>query len=278
MRVDVISPKIGSSDRAVALPGSVQPLEETVLYARASGYVRRWLVDIGDKVDGRPAPRRDRDAGARPGARSGASAARAGPALAPALEGQPGALEREPAALPAADARRRRLPGRSRPAAGAGAGRRGERQRGAGHHRRPGGEHPPPDAAQGLRPRDGAVRGLGDAAMGRGRRARHGRQRAAALPDRRDRPGARLRPGPAGRGAGPSRRRARDGQRARVPGAQVRRKGLAQRRRARRNDADDEHRDPRAQRRRSAHRGHVRRGRADLAVSPSRSSSCRRRR
>ena len=43
-------PKIGSSDRAVALPGSVQPLMETVLYARASGFVRRWLVDMGDKV------------------------------------------------------------------------------------------------------------------------------------------------------------------------------------------------------------------------------------
>jgi membrane fusion protein (multidrug efflux system) len=50
MRVDVISPKIGTSDRAVLLPGSVQPLMETVLYARASGFVRRWLVDMGDKV------------------------------------------------------------------------------------------------------------------------------------------------------------------------------------------------------------------------------------
>src|SRR5450432_3197224 len=50
MRVSVIAPKIGSSDRAVLLPGSVQPLQETVLYARASGFVRRWLVDMGDKV------------------------------------------------------------------------------------------------------------------------------------------------------------------------------------------------------------------------------------
>jgi RND family efflux transporter MFP subunit len=50
MRVSVVAPKIGSSDRAVLLPGSVQPLEETVLYARASGFVRRWLVDMGDKV------------------------------------------------------------------------------------------------------------------------------------------------------------------------------------------------------------------------------------
>jgi RND family efflux transporter MFP subunit len=50
MRVSVVPPKVGSSDRAVVLPGSVQPLEETVLYARASGFVRRWLVDMGDKV------------------------------------------------------------------------------------------------------------------------------------------------------------------------------------------------------------------------------------
>jgi membrane fusion protein, multidrug efflux system len=50
LRVDVISAKVGSSDRAVLLPGSVQPLMETVLYARASGFVRRWLVDMGDKV------------------------------------------------------------------------------------------------------------------------------------------------------------------------------------------------------------------------------------
>jgi RND family efflux transporter MFP subunit len=50
MRVEVVTPKLGSSDRALSLPGSVQPLEETVLYARASGYVRKWYVDIGDKV------------------------------------------------------------------------------------------------------------------------------------------------------------------------------------------------------------------------------------
>jgi|HubBroStandDraft_4_1064222.scaffolds.fasta_scaffold142436_1 membrane fusion protein (multidrug efflux system) len=49
-RVEVVAPKVGSVDRAALLPGSVQPLEETVLYARASGFVRRWLVDIGDKV------------------------------------------------------------------------------------------------------------------------------------------------------------------------------------------------------------------------------------
>jgi len=50
LRVEVVKPQVGSSDRAVALPGSVQPLEETVVYPRASGYVRKWYFDIGDKV------------------------------------------------------------------------------------------------------------------------------------------------------------------------------------------------------------------------------------
>jgi len=34
----------------LALPGTVQPLQETNLYARANGYVRKWYVDIGDHV------------------------------------------------------------------------------------------------------------------------------------------------------------------------------------------------------------------------------------
>ncbi len=50
LRVEVVTPRAGSSDRALSLPGSVQPLEETTIYARASGYVRKWYVDIGDKV------------------------------------------------------------------------------------------------------------------------------------------------------------------------------------------------------------------------------------
>ncbi|GAC1537076.1 MAG: efflux RND transporter periplasmic adaptor subunit [Polyangiales bacterium] len=50
LRVRVAAPKVKSSDRVLVLPGSVQPLEETIVYARASGYVRKWLVDIGDKV------------------------------------------------------------------------------------------------------------------------------------------------------------------------------------------------------------------------------------
>ncbi len=49
-RVEVATPRLGAADRALLLPGSVRPLEETVIYSRASGYLLRWLVDIGDRV------------------------------------------------------------------------------------------------------------------------------------------------------------------------------------------------------------------------------------
>lgn len=49
-RVDAVTPAAVSTDRALVLPASVQPLEETVVFARANGYVKKWLVDIGDKV------------------------------------------------------------------------------------------------------------------------------------------------------------------------------------------------------------------------------------
>lgn len=32
------------------LPGTAAPLHETAVYARTSGYLKRWLVDIGDRV------------------------------------------------------------------------------------------------------------------------------------------------------------------------------------------------------------------------------------
>jgi membrane fusion protein, multidrug efflux system len=49
-RVQVLAPKVSTSDRSLTLPGSVQPVEETVLYPRASGYVKSWTHDIGDRV------------------------------------------------------------------------------------------------------------------------------------------------------------------------------------------------------------------------------------
>lgn len=49
-RVEVVTPVRLASDRPLDLPGTVRPLEETKIYPRVSGYVRRWLVDLGDKV------------------------------------------------------------------------------------------------------------------------------------------------------------------------------------------------------------------------------------
>ncbi len=50
-RVAVVAPRLIANERTLTLAGSVQPLEEAILYARASGYVRRWLVDIGARVE-----------------------------------------------------------------------------------------------------------------------------------------------------------------------------------------------------------------------------------
>jgi RND family efflux transporter MFP subunit len=50
-RVQVVRPAPRASDRALALPGSVRPLEETTVYPRSSGYVRSWKVDLGDRVE-----------------------------------------------------------------------------------------------------------------------------------------------------------------------------------------------------------------------------------
>ncbi len=50
LRVQVVRPKFKPSTKALSLPGSVQPLQETTIYPRASGYVRKWFFDIGDHV------------------------------------------------------------------------------------------------------------------------------------------------------------------------------------------------------------------------------------
>ena len=49
-RVEVVAPAIASSQRSLVLPGSVRALEETVIYPRSSGYIRKWHFDIGAKV------------------------------------------------------------------------------------------------------------------------------------------------------------------------------------------------------------------------------------
>ncbi len=49
-RVSVVHPRQSPAVRVLQLPGDVQALEETTVYPRTSGYLKRWLVDIGDEV------------------------------------------------------------------------------------------------------------------------------------------------------------------------------------------------------------------------------------
>ncbi len=49
-RVAVVAPKRSPRSRPLKLPATVEPREHTVVHARANGYVRRWLVDIGEPV------------------------------------------------------------------------------------------------------------------------------------------------------------------------------------------------------------------------------------
>jgi RND family efflux transporter MFP subunit len=49
-RVNAALPRRVVTGQAASLPGSVEPRRETTVFARTSGYVKRRLVDIGDKV------------------------------------------------------------------------------------------------------------------------------------------------------------------------------------------------------------------------------------
>ena len=48
--VNVTTPAPGQAAPGLLLPGEIKPLIEVTIYARASGYVKRWLVDIGAPV------------------------------------------------------------------------------------------------------------------------------------------------------------------------------------------------------------------------------------
>jgi RND family efflux transporter MFP subunit len=49
--VTVVSPAPGKSAVGVALPAEVKPYVEAPIYARASGYLKRWVADIGEPVE-----------------------------------------------------------------------------------------------------------------------------------------------------------------------------------------------------------------------------------
>jgi RND family efflux transporter MFP subunit len=48
--VEVVHPKSGADGQEVALPGNAQAFSDTPIYARTSGYVEHWYVDIGAHV------------------------------------------------------------------------------------------------------------------------------------------------------------------------------------------------------------------------------------
>lgn len=48
--VDVVHPKLGEDGQEVALPGNAQAFNDTPIYARTSGYLEHWYVDIGTHV------------------------------------------------------------------------------------------------------------------------------------------------------------------------------------------------------------------------------------
>lgn len=48
--VSVIHPKVAGSGSALTLPANLQALNSAPIFARTSGYVRKWYVDIGDNV------------------------------------------------------------------------------------------------------------------------------------------------------------------------------------------------------------------------------------
>jgi RND family efflux transporter MFP subunit len=50
VRVTVVRAEASAEAASVVLPGSVEPLQETDVYARANGYVRKWFFDIGAHV------------------------------------------------------------------------------------------------------------------------------------------------------------------------------------------------------------------------------------
>jgi multidrug efflux pump subunit AcrA (membrane-fusion protein) len=48
--VDVVSPKASADADEIVLPGSTLAFNDTPIYARTSGYVKHWYVDIGAHV------------------------------------------------------------------------------------------------------------------------------------------------------------------------------------------------------------------------------------
>jgi RND family efflux transporter MFP subunit len=50
MAVSVVHPKLGGANEEVVLPGNTQAFTDSPIYARTSGYLKKWYVDIGTHV------------------------------------------------------------------------------------------------------------------------------------------------------------------------------------------------------------------------------------
>jgi RND family efflux transporter MFP subunit len=48
--VSIANPRRSAPTSDLFLPGTVRAFQDTAIYARTNGYVKRWLVDIGDRV------------------------------------------------------------------------------------------------------------------------------------------------------------------------------------------------------------------------------------
>ena len=48
--VEVIKPKPAEASNELVLPATTQAIQEIIVSARTSGYVRRWLIGIGQPV------------------------------------------------------------------------------------------------------------------------------------------------------------------------------------------------------------------------------------
>ena len=49
--VSVIHPKLGAPKQEIVLPGNMQPFQDSPIYARTNGYLKKWYVDIGGHVN-----------------------------------------------------------------------------------------------------------------------------------------------------------------------------------------------------------------------------------
>ena|SRR5579862_5450636 len=48
--VNVMQPKLGAPQNEVVLPGNMQAFNDSPIYARTNGYLKKWYVDIGARV------------------------------------------------------------------------------------------------------------------------------------------------------------------------------------------------------------------------------------